>query len=115
CQLEIYDGGAERLDLLPLEQTLALDHDQHVVLAGGKAAVNLLVAAELLRVGAKQLRQRVVHLEACEAEGGHHRRQKHDEEGQARPAEAEEAGALQAERKRASRRVRSGVHKSSPR
>ena len=35
-----------------------LDHHQHIVLARGKAPVDRLVAAKLLGVGAKQLRQR---------------------------------------------------------
>ena len=54
-QLQVDDGAAEGLELRLLQEVLALDDDQHVVLAGGKAAVDLLVAAELLGVGAEQL------------------------------------------------------------
>ena len=59
-QLQIDDGAPERLELRLLQQVLALHDHEHVVLAGGKAAVDLLVAAEFLGVGAEQLGQRVV-------------------------------------------------------
>ncbi len=59
-QLQVDDGAPECLQLRLLQEVLALHHHQHVVLAGGKAPVDLLVAAELLGVGAEQLRERVV-------------------------------------------------------
>ncbi len=66
-QLQVDDGAAEGFELLLLQEILALDHHQHVVFAGRKAAVDLLVAAEFLRVGAEQLGERIVDLEAREA------------------------------------------------
>ena len=59
-QLQIDDGAAEGLELRLLQEVLALDHHQHVVLAGGEAAIDLLVAAELLGIGAEELGERVV-------------------------------------------------------
>ena len=51
-----------------LQEVLALDHHQHVVLAGGKAPVDLLVAAEFLGVGAEQLGERIVDLQLEDAD-----------------------------------------------
>ena len=57
----------ERFQLLALQQVGPLDHGKDVVLAGGKALVDVLVLAEFDGVGAEQLRQRIVDLDAREA------------------------------------------------
>ena len=57
-ELQLRRQAGEGLELLALQEVVALDDDEHVVLARGKARVDRLVAAELLGVGAEQLRQR---------------------------------------------------------
>ena len=69
-QLKVGDEIAELLDRLPRHQVLALDHHQDVEFAGGEALGHLFVLPKLLGVGAKQLAQRVVDLDALDAEGG---------------------------------------------
>ena len=53
---------------LALEQRLALDHDEHVEFARREALRHLLVLPEFRRVGAEQLAERIVDLDARDAE-----------------------------------------------
>ena len=53
-----------------LEQLVALDDDQHVEFARGKAVRDLLVGLVFGRVGAEQLAERIVDLQPLEADCG---------------------------------------------
>ena len=113
-QLQVDDGAAEGLELRLLQEVLALHHHQHVVLAGGKAAVDLLVAAELLGVGAEQLGERIVDAQQEQAPD-RERGDQHDErKGDGRRPQSDETELLQPERKGPLRCVHAGVH-SPPR
>jgi hypothetical protein len=110
-QLQVDDGAPERLQLRLLEEIFAFDHHQHVVFAGGEAPIDLLVAPELLGVGAEELRERVVHPEPGEPpqrQSGHDHDQR---KGDGRRREPDQAEPLQPERKGPSWRcVHAGVH-----
>jgi hypothetical protein len=67
-QLQVRDEVADLLRVGALEQLIAGDDDEHIVLAGGKLARHLLVLLELRRVRSKELRQRIVDLEPLQAE-----------------------------------------------
>ncbi len=67
-QLQVGDEVAQLLDRLARQQRLAFDHDQHVELARREAPRHLFVLPELGGVGAEQLAQRVVDLDALDAE-----------------------------------------------
>ena len=98
-ELQFRRQPGEGLELLALQEVGPLDHDQHVVLAGGKALVDRLVAAEFLGVGAKQLGQGIVDLQpenAHEAEDGGNDGEDGDERG---GLQCNEAEPLQAQRK----------------
>ena len=87
----------EALEVVTRQQRLAVDDDQDIELAGGKAPVDLLVLAEFLCIGAKQLGQRIVDFQpryADHREGG----QNHDQKrGQGRCLECDEAEPVQTE------------------
>ena len=95
-QLKVGDEVAELLDRIPRHQVLALDHDQHVELGGGKALGHLFVLAELLGVGAEQLAERIVDLDTLDAERRGDAKQGQDDGGQDRSAEGNEADPLNA-------------------
>jgi hypothetical protein len=109
-ELQVDDGAAEGFELLLLQEILTLDHHQHVVFARRKPAVDLLVTAKLLGVGAEQLGERIVDLEERQAPPGEDRHQDDQNHGQARSRQANESSPFKSERKGASRHVRSGVH-----
>ncbi len=112
AQLEIDDGAPEGLDLRLLEEVLALDHDKDVVLARWEASIDLLIAAELLGIGAEQLRQGVVDPQQGKAPRRQRRYQRDQRQGEARPPEPHIPGPLQTERKRTAWNVRCGVHEA---
>ena len=94
-QLQIGDEVAELLDRLPRHQILALDHHQHVEFAGGEALGHLFVLPKFLGVGAKQLAQRVVDLDALDAEGRDDAKQRQDDGRNNRRAQRDQADPLQ--------------------
>ncbi len=98
-ELQLRRQSGKRLELLALQEVGPLDHDQHIVLAGGKALVDRLVAAEFLGVGAKQFGKGIVDLQpqdAHEAEDGGNDDEDGDERGGFQRNEAEP---FQAQRK----------------
>ena len=86
------------LELFTLKEARSFDHHEHVVLARWEAAVDLLVLAELGRVGAEELGEAVVHLEAHHAEDREHGQ--HDDQAERNPwrPERDEAEPFQPER-----------------
>ncbi len=78
-ELQLRRQTREGLELLALEEVGSLDDDEHVVLAGGKALVDRLVAAELLGVGAEQLREGIVDLQLEDADKAEDRRYGHED------------------------------------
>ena len=77
-----------------LEQRRSLDHDQDVVFARGEALRHFLELMELRRVGAEKLAQRIVDLDAHEAECGGDREQDQDDDARDREAERDQADPL---------------------
>ena len=96
-ELQVGDEVAQLLERVALEQRLALDHDQHVELARGEALRHLLVLLELGRVGAEQLAQRIVDLDALDAERGQDREDRHDDRGDDRKAQRDQPDPLDPE------------------
>ena len=109
-ELQVDDGAAEGFELRLLEEVLALDDDQHVVLAGGKAAVDLLVAPELLGVGAEELGKRVVDPEQRQAPARQDGQRDDQQKRDGRRPQPDQTQPLQSEREGPSRRVHTGVH-----
>ena len=97
-KLQVGDEIAQLLERGAREQRLSFDHDQDVEFAGRKAPGLLLVLPELARVGAKQLAQRVVDLDALGAEKRGDDQPDKNETGKKRRAQREQADALQPER-----------------
>ena len=97
-QLQVRDQVPDLLQVFPPQQSLAFDHDQHVEFGGGEALGDFLVLPVFLGVGTEQLAERIVDLDAIDAEHGadHHREQ--DDAGQDGRAHGDQAHALQAER-----------------
>ena len=74
------------------EQLVAFDDDQHVIFARGKPLRHFLILMELRRVRAEQLAERIVDLDAADAEGGENggdRQNGGDEIGEAQRDEAD--------------------------
>lgn len=98
-QLNVGDEIAQLFEIGARQQVLAFDDDQHVVLARREAPRHLLELLELRRVGAEQLAQRIIDLEAM----GAGRRQPHqdqqDEPDGARKRERDQPDAFHTERK----------------
>ena len=95
-KLQIGDEIAQLLDRVPRHQVLALDHHQDVEFGGGKALGHLFVLAEFLGVGAEQLAQRIVDLDALEAERRDHAKQRQDDGRHNRRAQRDQAEPLEA-------------------
>ena len=96
-ELQVRDQVPDLFQVVPAQQRLALDHDQHVEFGGGEALGHLFVLPVFLGVGPEQLAERIVDLDALDAEHGtdHHREQ--DDAGQDGRAHGDQAHALQAE------------------
>jgi len=78
--LQIGDHVAHFFEVVARQERLALDHDQHVELGRRKALGHRLVLLEILGVGAEQLAQGVVDLDALDAEHrGDHQREQNDD------------------------------------
>ena len=98
---------------LPFQEVGPLHDHEHVVLAGGKAPVDRLVAVELLRVGAEQLRQRVIDLQLGDADGRQHGDHRHEHCDDIGRLEGEKPQPLQAEREHeCPARLLSAAHRS---
>jgi hypothetical protein len=95
-QLQIGDKVTDFLDGPAVHQILALDDDENVVLGRGKALGHLFVLVELLCVGAEQLAERVVNLEAVDAESRRDAEQRQNYGGQYRCAQRDQADPLEA-------------------
>jgi hypothetical protein len=67
-ELQIGDEIAQFLEIFALEQRLALDHDQHVEFDRREALGFRFVLAVFPGIGAEQLAERVVDLDAIDAE-----------------------------------------------
>ena len=69
-ELQLGDEIAKCVDGFPRQQLIAGDDDEHVIFAGGEALRERFVVVEFGRIGAEQLRQRVVDAELVDAEQG---------------------------------------------
>ena len=79
-ELQVGDHVAHLFEVVARKQRLALDHDQHVELGRREALRHRLVLLEVLGIGAEQLAQRIVDLDALDAEHGtDHQRQQNDD------------------------------------
>ena len=97
-ELQLRRQIGEGFEPLALQEVLAFDDHEHVVLARRKAAVDRLVAMELLGVGAKQLRQRVIDLQLGNAHGAQHGGDDDEDRDNVGRAQRDEPQLLQAER-----------------
>jgi len=96
--LKIDRERAQLLDRIQLQQRLAFDHDQHVVLARWKFVRNLLVLFEFHTIRAEQLAERIVDLDPFDAQKGRERQQRRDDYRHQRRAQRQESKPLDAER-----------------
>jgi hypothetical protein len=80
-QLQVGDHVANLFEVFAGHQRLALDHDQHVEFGRREALGDGLVLLVVLRVGAEQLAQRVVDLDALDAEQRRHEQHDEDDHG----------------------------------
>ena len=97
-QLEVGDQIAQLRQRFAIEQRLAFDHDQHVELARRKAARHRFVLLEFGRVGAKQLAERIVDLDAPDPERRRDAQHDQDQRDDQRETQRDEADPLDPER-----------------
>ena len=96
-QLQVGDHVAQLFEVLARQQRLALDHDQHVELGRREAFRHRLVLLVVLGIRTEQLRQRIVDLDAINAEyGSNQQRGQHDHRHDRR-LDREQPDSLQAE------------------
>jgi hypothetical protein len=97
-QLQVGDKVAQLRQRTPFEQRLSLDHDQDVELGRREAPRQSLILAKLRRLGAEQLAERVIHLDAHEPEDCRDRQQEESDCRHKRSTHRKQADALHAER-----------------
>ena len=98
-ELQLRCHRAEGVNLLFLQQILALDHGKHVILARREPPVDFLVLVKFLGVGSEQFRQAIVDPELVDAhsgETGEHHDQNADRDW---VRESEKANAFKTKRK----------------
>ena len=95
--MQIGDHVAQFLEVVALEQRLAFDHDQHIELGRREPLRHLLVLMIFLGVGAKELAEGIIDLDAVDAKyrTDHHGEQ--DDAGQDRCADRDQADPLESE------------------
>ncbi len=95
-QLKVGDEAAQGGEGIAL-QHITLDHDQDIVLGRGEALGHLLVLLELGRIRAKQLGERIVDLDAIEADDRGDREENSENGHRDGPAKREQADSFHAE------------------
>ncbi len=96
-QLQVSDEIAQLLQVAPFQKGLALDHDENVELLRRELLRDLFVLAEFAGVGTEELRQRIVDLDAVDAENGADHQGKQDDAGHNRGADGDQPEPLQPE------------------
>ena len=98
-ELQVGDEVAQLLEIVARQQGLALDHDEDVEFARRESLGHLFVLVEFLGVGAEQLAQRIVDLDALDAE--HRADDQHDQDdaGHDRRLDRDQADAAPARRR----------------
>ena len=104
-KLQVGDEITQLLEVVARQQILALDHDEDVEFLGREFLGHLLVLVELLGVGAEELAQRVVDLDALDAEHRADHQQHQDDAGDDRCLHRNEAKPLYPERDALGRRL----------
>ena len=105
-QLQVGDHVADLLEIGTRHQRLAFDHDQHVEFGRREAFGDGLVLLVVLGIGAEQLAQRIVDLDALDAEDRRDHQGGQDDAGQDRRLDRDQPHALDPEGDALSRRRR---------
>ena len=98
-QLQVGDHVADLLEVVARQQRLAFDHDQHVEFGRREALGHGLVLLVVLGIGAEQLAERVVDLDAIDAEKRRDEQRHQHDAGQDRLLEPRPARCARARRR----------------
>jgi hypothetical protein len=104
-ELQVGDEVAQFLQIVAREQVLAFDHGQDVEFLCREFLRHVFVLVEFLAVGAEQLAERVVDLDAVDAERGADEQNHEDDAGQDRRLHREQAEPRNPERDAFGRRL----------